>query len=275
LKTTGRVLSIALALSALALLAADSSVDNRVVIHLTYDDGPDVYTPDLAQWLHAQKDHRTGEPVHALFFVNICRFQNNNPPTPYTGNCAWFGHEPSLILAELVGLGHEVGNHTYDHVDLTQSGLTQKDWAYQMGLPQEILDPYQRFVHFFRAPYLKWNDALDDFVKSDPYLKKMTGPVGCDVCGNGYVNNVAVGGDFDCLAQGYSVEVCGDVYLAGIEAAAKHQHSLVVLMHDRLQGAEGTNKALLLTQYVVTHLPPARFRFAPLHAKVVVASETF
>lgn len=70
---------------------------NRPEIALTIDDGPHpVYTQKLLQILKASN-------VHATFFVVGERAEEY----------------PDLIKAEVAG-GHEIGNHTYDHVSLVK-----------------------------------------------------------------------------------------------------------------------------------------------------------
>jgi peptidoglycan/xylan/chitin deacetylase (PgdA/CDA1 family) len=243
---------------------------DRTVIYLTYDDGPDVYSAEIARWLAA-------DGIRATFFVNLCRFVSANLTSMWTGNCfPQPGSLPISTLNRIASFGHVLGNHTYDHVDLTQSGLPAAEPRYQFESAQRVLDSFQGSFHPFRAPYLKWTPALDEIVREDPYLSRMTGPIGCDYCGGGYVQGTAVSGDWDCLAKGFGVRNCGQMYVDAIESLASTQNHIVVLLHDRLTGRNiATNQALLLTRYIVRKLGKERFEFRALSPNSVVPVSTY
>ena len=67
------------------------------VVALTFDDGPNArYTPQVLDILYEQQ-------VPATFFLIGEKF---------TGN--------ELLIREMAASGHEIGNHTFSHPDLTQ-----------------------------------------------------------------------------------------------------------------------------------------------------------
>ncbi|NRQ19158.1 chitooligosaccharide deacetylase NodB [Ensifer sesbaniae] len=106
-------------------------------VYLTFDDGPNPYcTPDILDVLAERR-------VPATFFV--------------IG--AYAADQPELIR-RIVAEGHEVGNHTMTHPDLTTCGLeeienqiTEASEAIKSAAPQA--EP-----KFIRAPYGLWNEDV-------------------------------------------------------------------------------------------------------------------
>ncbi len=118
---------------------------NRPEIALTIDDGPHpIYTQKLLQIL---KDNN----VHATFFVVGERAEEY----------------PDLIRAEVAG-GHEIGNHTYDHVSLVK-------------IPPEYIDTEIKACgdvltqitghppHLFRPPGGEYNRAVAEAAEALGY----------------------------------------------------------------------------------------------------------
>ena len=95
---------------------------------LTFDDGPSAYTPKILKILRDKK-------VKATFFI--------------VGNQS-LEHKS---LGAIYNDGHEIGNHTYSHADLT----TLPDWRIQLELSLNRLIIESRTGHstrIFRPPYL-------------------------------------------------------------------------------------------------------------------------
>jgi peptidoglycan/xylan/chitin deacetylase (PgdA/CDA1 family) len=273
-----RLLSLCTVAVVASILMAQQS---RVIIYLTYDDGPDIYTPVLARWLAQQVSLPRGvdkygmtrtvqQGIPATFFVNICRFHDANITSWWTGNCfPQPGYEDSSVLSEMVSLGHQLANHSYDHVDMTLPQLVPSDWRYQWEAEQRFIDPYQKDGHrYYRFPFLKENPAVEALINNDPYLSRMTGPIGCDFCGGGYIGDVEFAGDWDCLdpARGFTIEQCGQVYLNGIENVSHYRNEITVLLHDRIPKLLGTNTQLRLTQFILQRLPKGKYEFRALGA---------
>ncbi|MGO4541926.1 polysaccharide deacetylase family protein [Paenibacillus sp. 2TAB19] len=121
---------------------AEPDKEEQKVIALTFDDGPDKrYTPAILDILKEKG-------VKATFFV--VGLQVNKSPE---------------VLERIVKEGHEIGNHTYNHKDLSKLG---KD-----AILKEINDSDKLIkdaVGFtpvlFRAPYGAVSDTLKDIVKN-------------------------------------------------------------------------------------------------------------
>lgn len=100
------------------------------VIALTFDDGPDTrYTPGVLDILYEQQ-------VPATFFLVGEKLEDNK-----------------LLVREMVLSGHEIGNHTFSHKDLTtlnQEQIQQEIWQTD-GKMNEILPDY--FIKYVRPPY--------------------------------------------------------------------------------------------------------------------------
>ena len=96
----------------------------------TFDDGPDEYvysmfgqptnqSLDIATLLADSVANLTGQKISGWFFQNPCHYQGAPTPNPHSANCAApdFGNIPWSLLAQIVALGHGVGNHgEEDHV---------------------------------------------------------------------------------------------------------------------------------------------------------------
>jgi len=217
-------------------------------IAFTYDDGPDEYTLAIAQFLY-------NKGIKATFFVNGCRLKNSPPPAE--GNCTIggpFKQYPVSVLKKLIDFGHRIANHTEDHIYL--QGKNQSNVLYQIGQLQVRLDELIKDgVYLFRPPYGSWDENVAIWTGQDPALAKLVGPVGWDVGG----------GDWQCLPiLSNTIETCGERYLT--ELAAREKQNGIILMHDRIEGALGSNRSLLLTQWLVAHLPRPEYRFVPLDA---------
>jgi peptidoglycan/xylan/chitin deacetylase (PgdA/CDA1 family) len=127
------------------------------LISLTYDDGPGPGTLDLAKWLYSQN-------ICATFFV--------------VGNSdegGGFVNYP--ILDSLIYYGQRIGNHTFNHRDLTQ--LSCEDATYQINHDQEFIDAIQRNnICYFTPPWFAWSWPVAECIQRDLDLNQLRGPVG-------------------------------------------------------------------------------------------------
>ncbi len=105
-------------------------------VALTFDDGPDdLYTPRMLDVLARLR-------VQATFFV--------------TGQHA---RRYPTVTQRIVDEGHELGNHGYNHADLTRLPLAQMRW--QLEQTDEILERFAgRPPRVFRPPYGARNSQL-------------------------------------------------------------------------------------------------------------------
>ncbi|MDF2695200.1 MAG: Polysaccharide deacetylase, caspase, partial [Labilithrix sp.] len=118
------------------------------VLALTWDDGPDAMTVELARYLRAEK-------VSGTFFV-VGEWIDGISEEPGVGDNVHetgFRHLP--VLADLAALGHRIGSHTENHALL--SGAAAVTVADQIGQCQQEIDPFlANELRIFRAPGGAW-----------------------------------------------------------------------------------------------------------------------
>ena len=233
------------------------ALQNKQVV-LTFDDGPDEYTLELAQYLN-------DEGISAIFFINGRRFCktwsgtvctepmetrpcNDGQSQAPVDNPIYY---PETLLDEIIALGHRIGNHTTDHCHLNGQD-DPEDFAFELSSTQEIVDRHIcDGIFFFRAPFGAWDGQAASLAQAVPALDKLIGPVNWDVDG----------GDWDCF-PGTSVEECGDGYLGGL--SEQDGQKGIFLQHDRLEFDVGSNNTLLMTQYMVPRLKEQGYTFTTL-----------
>jgi len=220
-------------------------------VALTFDDGPDVHTLELAQWLHDRG-------IPATFFVNGCNFATHTHD-----RCTSAGRhdfDPAL-LGQLVALGHRVANHTENHLDLTHARLTMAQELDELRTTQALLDPFiTDGVYLFRPPQNRWSPALSQLLEHTRDLARLSGPIKYD----------DRGGDWACtdpkhFSPTLTPEQCADEYL---KVQSPYQNGIFQL-HDRNPNAPGSTYALDVTRALLARLdamPGVRFRFVPLDA---------
>lgn len=104
---------------------------------LTFDDGPSEYTPQLLQDLSHQD-------AAATFFV-IGQYAATLPETVQAAAAA----------------GHEIGNHTWAHPDLTSVPLEEAAWQVQ-ETTNTVGELTGAATPFVRPPYGEWNEGVLD-----------------------------------------------------------------------------------------------------------------
>lgn len=228
---------------------------------LTYDDGPDEHTLDLAHYLKDQG-------IVATFFVNGKRFcktwsgdlctepvetracNDGKEQAPVTTPIRY--HES--ILDEVIALGHRIGNHTTDHCHL-DGQKDPEDFVFELATTQAIVDRHICDGFFlFRAPFGAWSNGAATLAKADPMLDKLVGPINWDVDG----------GDWDCYQKGKSIEECGNGYLSILEK--RPNKNGIFLHHDRPEFNVGIDGPLKLAQYLVPILKERGYTFSTLDA---------
>ena len=119
------------------------------LLALTWDDGPDANTLALASYLNR-------EHVSATFFV-VREWSHGLSDEPGSGKKEFeTGYQYLPILGDLVGLGHRVGNHTLNHVLLSQARPDLLDLELKEN--QENIDPFLiNELRIFRAPGGAWS----------------------------------------------------------------------------------------------------------------------
>lgn len=107
-------------------------------VHLTFDDGPSAETtPQLL-------DHLGEAGIKATFFVVGRNIENA---------------EGRAILERMAAGGHQIGNHTYSHPNLTQ--LDGARIAQEIKQTEDLIGPLDNGVKVFRPPFGFHNGVVD------------------------------------------------------------------------------------------------------------------
>lgn len=186
-----------------------SGLRHSHIIALTFDDGPNIYTPEVLDALKAGG-------VKATFFI-VGRMAEAHPE----------------ILARIAAEGHLLGNHSASHPFLGPRYANHPEMllAEVRGV-DDLISPLMpaNAKFYFRAPFGTWRAAYADALNADPVLKKYVGPVYWDIGGeitfspDGYVLSSA---DWSCWHRGWDAETCAKGYLREI----RRKDGGVVLMH--------------------------------------------
>ncbi len=211
-----------------------SGLRHAHVVALTFDDGPNAYTPAVLDALKAMN-------VKATFFI-VGEMARRYP----------------VILARIAAEGHLLANHSATHPLLSrrydnnpEKLIDQIRVVHDLIAP--LMKPSDKF--YFRAPYGSWRSAHADILNADPILRNYVGPIYWDNGGeismtrDGYVMSAA---DWACWHHHWAAETCAKGYLREIR---RHDGG-VVLMHcvHRQSGA--------LVEAVVPALIEEGYRFA-------------
>ena len=185
-----------------------SGLRDAHTIALTFDDGPNVYTPAVLDALRA-------ENVKATFFI-VGKMAKAHPD----------------ILARIAAEGHLLANHSASHPLLTSSfdddpNILINELRTVHNEIAPLMQPTDKF--YFRAPYGYWRSAHAKILNADPVLRNYVGPVYWDIGGDismrdGYVMSAA---DWDCWRHKWTPQVCAKGYLREI----RRDNGGVVLLH--------------------------------------------
>lgn len=237
----------------------DGSAFPEKVIALTWDDGPDASTLELASYLKQRH-------ISATFFV-VHSWIDGLSDDPGDGKGVFqSGYEFLPVLGDLVELGHRVGNHTLNHVVLREAvGRSMVD--HELRENQRNLDPFlTNELRLFRAPGGGWGSFAAGIVDNDPYLGRMVGPIAWDVDRKDWDESLRCRGPrgtFECerLGPGGALRMKPAVvaarYVASIESAGRG----IVLLHDRV-GHVGSTYGLEVAQAMIPQLEARGFVFA-------------
>jgi peptidoglycan/xylan/chitin deacetylase (PgdA/CDA1 family) len=228
------------------------------VLALTWDDGPDERTRELAAYLHDER-------VSATFFV-VGAWIDGVSEEPGEGTrVLQTGYDVLHVLGDVAALGHRIGNHTKNHVLLTKA--TAKTIASQLRDNEKAIEAWApSALHMFRAPGGAWSTSAAAVVDGDPELTKLIGPVHWDIDGKDWEGSLYCRSDHpevECehAAPGGRLRVKPSVvaqrYLAQVEARG---HG-IVLFHDRV-GHVGSDYALHVAHLVVPELKARGYVFA-------------
>jgi len=229
------------------------------VIALTWDDGPDTSTLQLASYL---KSHR----ISATFFV-VSSWVDGLSDDPGDGKGVFqSGYEFLPVLGDLVELGHRVANHTLNHVVLRES-VGARTVDRELRENQRNLDPFlTNELRLFRAPGGGWGSFAQNIVDKDPYLGRMVGPIAWDVDRKDWdesLNCRGPRGIYECerLGPGGSRRMKPAVVAARYVGAIESAGHGIVLLHDRV-GHVGSTYGLEVAQAMIPQLEARGFVFA-------------
>lgn len=240
------------------------------VLALTWDDGPDKHTLELARFLESRR-------VSGTFFV-VQSWDPALSDTPGSGPGVYeTGYSRLPILGQLTRLHQRVGNHTLNHARL--SAAPPEVFVKELAENQRQIDPFlQSEVRLFRAPAGAWTGASEALLSSDPYLAHLIGPFRWDIDRKDWENSV------ECDTEPSECErwrgglrlkpsVTAGRYLSSIERGGRG----IVLLHDRV-GEVGSDYALRLARTLIPELIDRGYvfaapllRFSPLAPRVSAA----
>lgn len=229
------------------------------VLALTWDDGPDVNTLALADYLASLR-------VSATFFV-VSEWAHGVSEEPGQGLHQFeTGYSYIPILGDLVALGHRLGNHTLNHLLLANAKADLVD--YELRENQKRLDPLlTNELRLFRAPGGAWDMGADAAILHDTALADLVGPVRWDIDrkdweGSLYCRSEEPTTECEPTTPGREPRVRAEV------TAMRYLHTIdevghgIVLFHDRV-GDVGSDYALRVAKRVVPELLARGYVFAP------------
>jgi peptidoglycan/xylan/chitin deacetylase (PgdA/CDA1 family) len=260
-------------------IIAQNAVGEPIRIALTYDDGPDEHSLDLAKYLHKQG-------VHATFFINGRRVGGvqspdlrdecsaHEHPFPEGKDTTTFWREDYLEM--LLDLGHRIGNHTLDHCKFTvlqgQDGgveLLEKE----VILNQIILDRHIRDgVRVIRYPYGRGEGDANIAAEVNTAVSAsagLYGPVHWDLDTEDWSSsnlNPAMPHSF------HSPQAAGaTLKTAIVDRIAAGTTRMIVLHHDRLEFNAGSTYAWDLAREIVPWMQASPQGYALTALEGVVA----
>ncbi|MCL2723487.1 MAG: FG-GAP-like repeat-containing protein [Polyangiaceae bacterium] len=229
------------------------------VLALSWDDGPDASTFELAAYL---AEHR----ISATFFV-VGSWIRGLSDDPGSGKGVYqTGYEWVPILGDLVALGHRIGNHTLNHVVLRER-VGEEIADHELRDNQRVLDAYiTNELRLFRAPGGGWGSFAENVVDGDAYLSGLVGPVFWDIDRKDWDESL------DCTGSRASTECehhgpSGALRMKPSAVAARYLEAIqrtghgIVLLHDRV-GDVGSRYALTIAHALIPELEARGYVFS-------------
>lgn len=218
-------------------------------LSLTFDDGPNEYTPFVLSVLEAYNRalrQRGLKPIKATFFINGWRVAKYNykelvTDQKFATELVSVDQSKLALVKEIVKRGHILGNHSVHHSRLKNTTLLSYPWAVQneirltheavYDLMPSLIDCQNKW--FFRAPFGAWMTQNAEMGNRDAVVGKYIGPIGWDIGGDfsyddGVPTNAA---DWDDRCENNIVD-CARGYLNRSYRESKGTLGGVVLFHD-------------------------------------------
>jgi peptidoglycan/xylan/chitin deacetylase (PgdA/CDA1 family) len=175
---------------------------------------------------------------------------------PLSSACMNGDTHPLSMERDLLDKGHIIGNHTWYHVPLTSIEQDGARVLKHVRLAQQVLEQFQPDgLRLFRAPGLAFDSAVAAILNADPYLARLTGPVGMDIDATAAINGMQFNGDAGWFAAGMSPEDCVEVYLQQVRDQCAAQ-GCILLIHDRTEKEIATDWAYRATVRLFERLGP-------------------
>ncbi|MEO7038181.1 MAG: FG-GAP-like repeat-containing protein [Polyangiaceae bacterium] len=238
----------------------DAQLDGRAfpdhVLAVTWDDGPDKHTIELARYLSARH-------VSGTFFV-VQSWRAGLSFAPGSGSTVFetgYAHLP--VLQELLRLGQRIANHTLNHVKLPSAApqLASRELAEN----QRNIDPFLTDeARFFRVPAGAWDTAVAGRTTADAYLGKLVGPIRWDIDRKDWENStecVSKTAARDCEPWHDGLRLKPQVTALRYLETIEHLRHGIVLMHDRV-GDVGSHYALDVARSLLPELIARGYVFA-------------
>ena len=246
------------------------------VLALTWDDGPDLRTLQLARYLKS-------EHVVGTFFV-VQRWKSKISSDPGAGEEKFnTGYGPIPILRELVRVGHRLGNHTLNHPLLTN--VPPEIAETQIAQNQRGIDPFiSNELRLFRAPGGAWSESVAAAVKSDLKLNNLIGPIRWDIDQKDWQDSIECNSPYptsDCERAPHQ----SGLRLRATTTARRYLHAIeqsrhgIVLLHDRVADV-GSHYALDVARALIPALNERGYvfvapilAFSPLKERVLAPAQ--
>jgi peptidoglycan/xylan/chitin deacetylase (PgdA/CDA1 family) len=219
-------------------------------IALTFDDGPDAHTLELAEYLEQQK-------ISATFFV-VNAWVDDLSADPGRGDGVFASGAAFVpVLGDIVELGQRIANHTLNHVLLVDKSASVV--REQLFENQRAIDPYVTDeLRLFRAPAGAWDSNAASAVATDLDLADLVGPIRWDVDrkdweGSLYCHSSHPMTECEAQAPGGARRVKPSVIAARYLASIDDTHRGIVLMHGRV-GHVGSRYALDVAHVLIPQL---------------------
>ncbi|HEV3332556.1 MAG TPA: polysaccharide deacetylase family protein, partial [Bryobacteraceae bacterium] len=163
--------------------------------------------------------------------------------------------------AKIAALGHQVGAHTYDHLQLEAYRAKGGDVVRQMALTSNLMPNNADLPYYFRPPYGAWTSDVAAAMNAD-FLVHLGffGPIDWD----------CDGGDWAAWRDGKDPLLTAANYEAEIDRHGKG----IVLMHDSSADAghlRDKNRTLALTRILVPRLKQKGFEVIRLDTVAEIA----
>jgi len=161
-------------------------------------------------------DYRHQLGIVGTFFQVGCHFDvpSTAGSDPLSSLCMNGDTPPLSIERDMLSKGHIIANHTWFHVPLTHIESDSARVTKHVRLAQQVVEQFQPDgLRLFRAPGLAFDSKVAAILNADPYLARLTGPIGVDINATAAFHGLQFNGDAGWFAAGMSPEECAQVVM--------------------------------------------------------------